>query len=123
MPAPCSWRASYRLPSWARTATETASGRSVRTTQRVFRRYVGVPVKWVLCRYRLQNAALEIEMDQEVDFADGLRRTAASVAADGPAPMIGRRMPTSMSRGHVWRSVGMMSSGRLAFSKTTSQFR
>lgn len=41
-----------------------------RTTQRVFRRYVGVPVKWVLCRYRLQNAALEIESDPEVDFAD-----------------------------------------------------
>ncbi|QZT61546.1 helix-turn-helix domain-containing protein [Mycolicibacterium austroafricanum] len=43
---------------------------SVRTTQRVFRRYVGVPVKWVLCRYRLQNAALEIEADPTVDFAD-----------------------------------------------------
>lgn len=43
---------------------------SVRTTQRVFRRYVGVPVKWVLCRYRLQNAALEIESDPAVDFAD-----------------------------------------------------
>ncbi|MDW5610596.1 helix-turn-helix domain-containing protein [Mycolicibacterium sp. D5.8-2] len=43
---------------------------SVRTTQRVFRRYVGVPVKWVLCRYRLQNAALEIETDPAVDFAD-----------------------------------------------------
>ncbi len=43
---------------------------SERTTQRVFRRYVGVPVKWVLCRYRLQNAALEIESDPGVDFAD-----------------------------------------------------
>ena len=43
---------------------------SVRTTQRVFRRYVGVPVKWVLCRYRLQNAALEIETHPDVDFAD-----------------------------------------------------
>jgi AraC-like DNA-binding protein len=43
---------------------------SVRTTQRVFRRYVGVPVKWVLCRYRLQNAALEIETDPEVDHAE-----------------------------------------------------
>jgi AraC-like DNA-binding protein len=41
-----------------------------RTTQRVFRRYVGVPVKWVLCRYRLQQAALEIESHPEVDFAD-----------------------------------------------------
>ena len=29
---------------------------SERTTQRVFRRYVGVPVKWVLCRYRLPHA-------------------------------------------------------------------
>ncbi|TRW81005.1 AraC family transcriptional regulator [Mycolicibacterium sp. 018/SC-01/001] len=43
---------------------------SVRSTQRVFRRYVGVPVKWVLCRYRLQNAAWEIETDADVDFAD-----------------------------------------------------
>ncbi len=40
------------------------------TTQRVFRRYVGVPVKWVLCRYRLQQAALEIESHPGVDFAD-----------------------------------------------------
>jgi len=43
---------------------------STRTTQRVFRRYVGVPVKWVLCRYRLQQAALLIETDPSVDFAD-----------------------------------------------------
>ncbi len=43
---------------------------SARTTQRVFRRYVGVPVKWVLCRFRLQQAALEIESDPSVDFAD-----------------------------------------------------
>ena len=43
---------------------------SARTTQRVFRRYVGVPVKWVLCRYRLQQAALEIESNPRVDFAD-----------------------------------------------------
>jgi AraC-like DNA-binding protein len=42
---------------------------SARTTQRVFRRYVGVPVKWVLCRYRLQQAALEIESNPDVDFA------------------------------------------------------
>jgi len=43
---------------------------STRTTQRVFRRYVGVTVKWVLCRYRLQQAALEIESVSDVDFAD-----------------------------------------------------
>ena len=43
---------------------------SVRTTQRIFAHYVGVPVKWVLCRYRLQQAALEIESTPDVDFAD-----------------------------------------------------
>lgn len=43
---------------------------SARTTQRAFRRYVGVPAKWVLCRYRLQNAAWEIETDPDIDFAD-----------------------------------------------------
>ena len=43
---------------------------SARTTQRVFRRYVGVPVKCVLCRYRLQQAALEIESHPGVDHAD-----------------------------------------------------
>jgi AraC-like DNA-binding protein len=43
---------------------------SARTTQRVFRRYVGVPVKWVLCRYRLQQAALEIESRPDADHAE-----------------------------------------------------
>ncbi len=43
---------------------------SSRTTQRIFRRYVGVPVKWVLCRYRLQQAALDIETEPGVDLAD-----------------------------------------------------
>ncbi len=43
---------------------------SARTTQRVFRRYVGVPVKWVLCRYRLQQAALDLESRLDVDLAD-----------------------------------------------------
>lgn len=43
---------------------------SARTTQRIFRRYVGVPVKWVLCRYRLQHAALEIETQPDADLAD-----------------------------------------------------
>ncbi|WP_319457159.1 MULTISPECIES: helix-turn-helix domain-containing protein [unclassified Mycobacterium] len=43
---------------------------STRTTQRVFKRYVGVPVKWVLCRYRLQQAALELETDPTLDCAE-----------------------------------------------------
>src|SRR4051794_21044760 len=33
MPPPCSWRVSNREPSWSSTATLTASGRRVRTTQ------------------------------------------------------------------------------------------
>jgi AraC-like DNA-binding protein len=48
----------------------THSPWSPRTTQRVFRRYVGVPVKWVLCRYRLQQAAFDIETQPDVDLAD-----------------------------------------------------
>jgi len=43
---------------------------SERTTQRVFRRYVGVPLRWVLCRYRLQHAALAIETEPDTEFAD-----------------------------------------------------
>jgi AraC-like DNA-binding protein len=43
---------------------------SARTTQRALRRHVGVPVKWVLCRYRLQQAPLEIESHPGVDHAD-----------------------------------------------------
>lgn len=43
---------------------------SARTTQRIFRRYVGVPVKWVLCRYRLQHAAFALESDPTADHAE-----------------------------------------------------
>lgn len=43
---------------------------SARTTQRVFRRYVGVPVKWVLCRYRLQHAAFALEADPATEAAE-----------------------------------------------------
>ena len=44
-------------------------GRSPRTLQRHFRRMVGVPAKWVLARFRLQEAALELERDPEVNLA------------------------------------------------------
>lgn len=43
---------------------------SARTTQKVFKRYVGVPMKWVLCRYRLQRAAFDIETQPGVDLAE-----------------------------------------------------
>jgi AraC-like DNA-binding protein len=45
------------------------SGWSVRTLQRRFRRELGVSPKWVLARFRLQEAALAIERDPDVDLA------------------------------------------------------
>lgn len=45
------------------------SGWSVRTLQRRFRREIGVSPKWVLARFRLQEAALAIERDPAVDLA------------------------------------------------------
>ena len=41
---------------------------SERTLQRRFRREVGIGPKWVLCRFRLQEAALALERDPEVDL-------------------------------------------------------
>ena len=46
------------------------TGRSVRTLQRQFRRGVGIGPKWVLARYRLQEAAYALEIDPDVDLAD-----------------------------------------------------
>ena len=46
------------------------TGQSVRTLQRQFRRGVGVGPKWVLVRYRLQEAAYALETDPTVDLAD-----------------------------------------------------
>lgn len=45
------------------------SGWSLRTLQRRFRCHLGVPPKWVLARFRLQEAALAIERDPAVDLA------------------------------------------------------
>ena len=41
---------------------------SERTLQRRFRREVGIGPKWVLCRFRLQEAALALERDPAVDL-------------------------------------------------------
>ena len=46
------------------------TGRSIRTLQRRFRRGIGVGPKWVLARYRLQEAAYLLETDPDVDLAD-----------------------------------------------------
>jgi AraC-like DNA-binding protein len=45
-------------------------GWSPRTLQRHFRRTVGVPAKWVLARFRLQEAAVELERDPGVNLAE-----------------------------------------------------
>ncbi len=49
-------------------------GRSARSLQRLFQRYVGVSPKWVLQRYRQHEAAARL--------AEGTGRTWAEVAAD-----------------------------------------
>lgn len=46
------------------------AGLSVRHLQRRFHQYVGVSPKWVLRRFRLQEAALVLETDPGVDWAD-----------------------------------------------------
>ena len=44
-------------------------GWSPRTLQRHFRTRVGVSAKWVLARFRLQEAAVELERDPAVNLA------------------------------------------------------
>ena len=45
------------------------SGATVRSLQRLFHRYVGVGPKWVLQRYRLQDAAAAIDAGDVDDLA------------------------------------------------------
>lgn len=45
-------------------------GWSARTLQRHFRARVGVSAKWVLARFRLQEAAVELERDPAVNLAE-----------------------------------------------------
>ncbi|MGW4633067.1 AraC family transcriptional regulator [Nocardia sp. NPDC004415] len=45
-------------------------GVPVRTVQRLFRRYVGAGPKWVLCRFRLQDAADRLARGEGLDLAD-----------------------------------------------------
>jgi len=57
-------------PAW-RTVPEVAGrfGVSVRTLQRLFRRYVGATPKWVLARYRVHEAAERLSRDPGLDLA------------------------------------------------------
>ena len=47
-----------------------ASGLSVPQLQRLFHQYVGVTPKWVIKRFRLQEAAERIEQDASVPLAE-----------------------------------------------------
>lgn len=46
------------------------TGLSVRQLQRLFQRYVGVTPKWVIRRFRLQEAAERIERDASISWAE-----------------------------------------------------
>ncbi len=48
----------------------TAFGRSERSLQRLFHKYVGVGPRWVIARYRLQEAVCRIESDPVVKWSD-----------------------------------------------------
>lgn len=43
---------------------------SVRQLQRIFSKYIGVSPKWVIKRYRIQEAALRLEQDRTVQLVD-----------------------------------------------------
>lgn len=45
-------------------------GLSLRQLQRLFRKYVGVSPKWVIRRFRLQEAAQRLEQDETVHWAE-----------------------------------------------------
>lgn len=46
------------------------TGLSIRQLQRLFRKYIGVSPKWVIKRFRLQEAAERIEQDVATSWAD-----------------------------------------------------
>jgi AraC-like DNA-binding protein len=45
------------------------AGLPKRTLQRLFRRYLGVTPKWLLCRFRIQEAAQRVASGQAIDWA------------------------------------------------------
>lgn len=46
------------------------TGLSIRQMQRLFRKYVGVTPKWVIKRFRLQEAAEHLEQDESAQWAE-----------------------------------------------------
>ncbi|GAA0375071.1 helix-turn-helix domain-containing protein [Bacillus horti] len=48
----------------------TRTGLSIRQLQRLFRKYIGVTPKWVIKRFRLQEAAERLERDESLQWAE-----------------------------------------------------
>jgi AraC-like DNA-binding protein len=79
------------------------AGLTVRSLQRVFSDYVGVGPKWVIQRYRLQDAAARASVDpidwaglaHELGFADQAHLTRAFTATIGVPPATYARQATS----------------------------
>ena len=46
------------------------AGMSERTLQQLFSDYVGVTPKWVICRYRLHEAADKLSRDEPVELSE-----------------------------------------------------
>ena len=46
------------------------SGMTKRSLQRIFREYVGISPKWVICRFRMHEAVEAVHSGERVDFAE-----------------------------------------------------
>jgi AraC-like DNA-binding protein len=78
------------------------SGLSLRPLQRLFREAVGIPPKWVVRRYRLQEAALRLERDDapslaslaaDLGYADHAHLTRDFKSATGRTPTAFTKQP------------------------------
>jgi AraC-like DNA-binding protein len=45
------------------------TGMTKRSLQRIFREYVGISPKWVICRFRMHEAVEEVHSGERIDFA------------------------------------------------------
>lgn len=48
----------------------TRTGTTKRSLQRIFREYVGISPKWVICRFRMHEAVEKVHSGERIDFAE-----------------------------------------------------
>ena len=48
----------------------TRSSMPLRSLQRIFREYVGISPKWVICRFRMHEAVEKVHSGEQIDFAE-----------------------------------------------------